>query len=323
MKKQINFIESNDPVIDNAIVTKYINCTKHAALDFLNYHGIEQKLQYIISPLEFHYECEQEMNMEHLFDTSNINETNGIRIIREFFSDYKELFAHCKNAIMNESPLLMWTEWYFVKDTRFYKKMRRDPHNTLIVGFDDEDEKICISDRWLEAAGTFEDTTRWVSSTVLQEAIESTQGNSFIQSFQLKEKTVLKNGEELKKEMLEKSIHNMTGSGMGIEKMLCFAKDLKTGFLKDEAGIKPYAKTIGSQLFRDYVGSRYLWSVYVAQLNEDEQIQEGLMNQAIAWWKIIAVLWSKQPSIYETACMIQVFAENEKRLLSLVSERYC
>lgn len=323
MKKQIDFIESNDQILDNTIITKYINCTKHAALDFLSYHKIEQKLQYIISPLEFHYEAGQPMNMEHLFNSPNINETNGIQIRREYFSGYKQLFVQCKNAIMNESPLLMWTEWYFVKDTRFYKKMRRDPHNTLIVGYDDTEENICISDRWLDESGTFEDTTRWVNSIDLQEAIEAAQGHSFIQSFQLKEKRLLKTGEELKKVMLEKSIYNMIGPGMGIEKMLHFAKDLKVSFLKDEAGIKPYAKTIGSQLFRDYVGSRYLWSVYISQFNENVQLQESLMNQAIAWWKIIAVLWSKQPSIYETACMIQAFAENEKRLLELVSERYC
>ena len=310
MKRKITFHESPSNVVIDNINTKYINCTRHAALDFLSYKNISNKINFLIQPLEFSCNIE---NITVMSEEKTRTVMNGIEIEKKYIRNTEELLNIVVNEINNENVVFLWVDWYYVKGSRFYKKYHQDPHNALVVGVDNQKFDLCLKDRWLsERQVSFIDEDRWFNIGELSDAIANCK--CFVQTFTISDKDKMLFGNLLKKKIFEESYINLFVKN-DFKKMYTFSEDIR--FLKDNM-----AKKVGTDLFVNYVGNRYLVSIFLDMILSTKETKR-LLDQSLAWWKVVAVLWSRQPDLYEIGSVLRsIIGEDERLLHNILGNRF-
>lgn len=302
---KINFSESPSSIIINGINTKYINCTRHATLDYLAYKGIEDKLHFVIKPVEFKY---HDISSNNIFNYNNTLRLNGVSVDKLYVDTEEDLFCLCLKELKKDNPLFVWMDWFYIEGSRFYNKIHSDPHNALIVGIDEETKSLCLKDRWLSNQGSFVEEDKWIQIRDMKPAIVNFCSRSFVQTFSVLDKSKILYDGELTNYIMTESIENMIGSRNEIDDMKRFLSDLSE---KNDTIIP---KQIGTELLVNYVCDRYLFAVFLDNKIIDKGLSAMFIEQAIAWWKAVAVLWSRQPDLYEMLFVMKSFIYTEEML---------
>ncbi|RCX12500.1 hypothetical protein DFR58_1214 [Anaerobacterium chartisolvens] len=327
-----DYPESKTGNIVGGLKTRYLNCTRHAALDFLAYKKVINPILYLIESLDFAVkDCKAgRKSITTDNDTPEKRSGLGFSVKRFHMDDIKVFYDICTAYLEKGTPILISPDWYYIEGTMFFNKIHNDPHTSLLLGLDNDKKQICISDRWMNSDGSFEDFHKWIPMEQLEKAFwESDRSHGFYTIFDVDIPSNIEAKErELIKKILNESIFNMLYSQSDIESnsrgiggIEAFSDYLIELLKADKEAIKGYYQQWSTEFFTCVVGLHYMFSnflEYVSGLLKDNElngISRDMFIIAGSWWKVMTSFRSKQPEVFELAHLMKAISRYEKSVL--------